>query len=74
MQLGVTVRLDDLHHVRVGVAAPAIADVAHLAQQEQVVLPGEPRIELPGLALAVLTVALTAVFVVELLAARENVA
>ena len=65
---GVVVFLDDLDHVRVGVAAVAVADFGHLAQQVLVVLAGDHRVELLLVAFAVLAVALQALLFIQFLA------
>ena len=51
-QLLVVIFLDDLDHVRIRIAALAIANVGHLAQQVLIVLPGDHRVELFLVALA----------------------
>jgi hypothetical protein len=70
-QLIVVVLLDDLDHVRIGVAAMAVADLGHLAQQVLVMLAGEHGIELVLDAFAVGLVALDALLLVHRLAVRD---
>src|SRR5574343_893806 len=67
-QLIIGVFLDDLDHVRIGVAAMAVANLGHLAQQVLVVLAGDHGIELFLVAFAVLAVALQAFLLVQRLA------
>ena len=67
----VVVLLDDLDHVGIGVAANAVANRRHLAQQVLVVLAGDDRVELFGIAFTVVTVAGLAFLLVEHLAVGD---
>src|SRR5574343_48061 len=67
-QLIIGVLLDDLDHVRIGIAAMAVANFGHLAQQVFVVLAGDHRIELFLVAFAVLAVAFQTFLFVQRLA------
>src|SRR5574343_1420649 len=67
-QLIIGVFLDDLDHVRIGVAAMAVANFGHLAQQILVMLAGDHRVELFLVAFTVLAVALQTFLFIQRLA------
>ena len=62
------VGFDDLDHVRVGVAAVAVTNLGHLANQVLVVLTGNHRVELGLVALAVFAMAFHTLLFVQVFA------